>query len=1016
LIVRAGSGYAKVVRSWRIDSLGSVRVPRVMSWLVLATAVSLAMAPESKADREAAWTPGMHFADGTNERAPSPTVWGAAPAIDPRSASRALVELRRDFGAIWISWDESRQTAAGIMFARVGAPGSTSTASRAEDFARAMLAEHVAAFARGAAPSDFDIVANDLSAGIRTIGMTQRYAGIPVEGGQISFRFVDDHLVHTASQALPDVEVTLTDAPVAPTTASRAAMQWIERELGFGAMVTDTPRRTILPRWHADGWHYHDTLAIDVRLSDGEPGHWIVYLDAATGEPVARKQMVSTAANVRFEVPIRHPGTGRYAAVAPQLNVLQGGANATTDDVGDVTLSNSPTQVVTGVQGPLVRVLNEAGDEVSASFDVTDGDAITWSLADEFGDAQLSGFIHAGLAKEFVRAIDPDLDFLDDQFQVHVNLNGSCNAVSDGNDIYFLSGGQCQNTARIADVVYHEAGHSVHRAAIIPGVGAMESALSEGISDYLAATMVDDSGMGRGFFNNNDPLRELDPMGSEWTWPMDKGESHAEGRIIGGTLWDLRIAMQEQQGIDEGQQIVDNFWYQSIRRATDIPSMYAEVLVADDDDGSIANGTPNACLITEVFGLHGLVDPSQLGDVTIDLEQTKDGRQVILAQSLPAFDDCPFPEGAATLQWRIRETPDDVTTEAMVVQDGTWVATIPEQATGVVVEYRVLMDYGEGTLVSFPRNAADPWAQLFFGAAQPIYCLDETYEPSNWAFGGSGGTWSYGPLVDLGDGLGVDPSEPYDDDGVLLSQDGIYPPFANTTATGPVVDVEGRGDVRLHYQRWLTVEDAFFDDATIRANGEVVWSNLETAQANVHHVDRQWRFHDIPLADVITDGTVQLQFGLQSDGGLHMGGWTVDALCIVEIVEQVCGDDVVTGDEECDDGNTEPGDGCDEVCHDEPIDPTGEDTTGGDDDGTTGGADTTGGGDDGPMTTTTPMTSATTDPTNADGSSEDSTGGAGADASDGGCGCDAGRTRDRGAAWMLVGVVAMLRARRRRAA
>lgn len=970
-------------------------------------AMSLALVPESKATGADAWAPGTHFADGHHDQPPSPMVWGAAPTIDPRSASRALVELRKDFGPIWIAWDQARHTAAGILFARVGAPGTSDTPSRAEDFVRALLSVHAGAFASGAADSDFEIVANDLSAGIRTVGMTQHHAGIPVEGGQISFRFIDDKLVYAASQALPDIDVTLVDAPLDPTSAARLATRWIAREMGMASTVAGTPRRAILPRWRGGSWDYYDTLAVDVR-STTEPGHWTVYLDAADGEPVARRQMLFTAATVRMQVPVRHPGTARYDALAPQLNVLQSGAGATTDDNGEVTLSNSPTQVVTSVAGPLVRVLNEPGDEASASFDTADGETITWSIADEFGDAQLSGFVHAGLAKEFVRAIDPDLDFLDDQIQVHVNLNGSCNAVSDGNDVYFLSGGMCQNTARIADVVYHEVGHSVHRAAIIPGVGAQESALSEGISDYFAATMVDDSGMGRGFTYTDDPLRELDPMGSEWTWPMDKGESHAEGRIIGGTLWDLRTAMMELLGPDEGQLVVDNLWYQSIRRATDIPSMYAEVLVADDDDGTLANGTPNACLITEVFGVHGLVDPSQLGDVTIDLEQTKEGRQVILAQSLPVFDDCPFPDGTATLEWRVRETPDDVTSEAMVIEDGTWVATIPEHDTGVVVEYRVTMDYGEGTVVSFPRNAADPWAQLFFGAAQPIYCLDRTYEPSNWAFSGPGNNWSYGPLAG---GVGVDPGEPYDDDGVLLTQDGTYAQFSNTTATGPVVDVSGRNDVRLHYQRWLTVEDAFFDDATIRANGEVVWSNLETMQSNVHHVDRQWRFQDIPLDDVITDGQIQLQFGLTSDGGLQMGGWTVDSLCIVEIVQSVCGDGVVTGDEECDDENTEPGDGCDETCNDEPIDPTDGDSSGGD--GTSGNADTSGGNDDSTASATAPLTT-TNDFTSGGDGSESSSSGVGADASDGGCGCDAQRSQS-GAAWLLlVGAGVLTRTRRRR--
>lgn len=986
------------------------RPARVLSWTALAAAVSLAMVPESNAARDQAWAPGTHFADGHDEVPPSPMVWGAAPQIDPRSSSRALVELRKDFGPIWIAWDEARRVSAGIMFANVGASGTSDTPSRAEDFVRAMLSEHASAFAPGSSNADFVVASNDLSGGIRTVGLTQQHRGVPIEGGQVSFRFVGDKLVYAASQALPHVTVTMADAPIDDTTAARQATRSIARDLGVGATEAGVPRHVILPRWRSGAWQYHDAIAVEVRSTTSEPGHWMVYLDASDGDPLARRQMLFTEATVRFEVPIRHPGTGRYEALAPQLNVLESGQQATTDVLGAVALSASPTTLVTSVVGTIVRVLNEPGDEVTASFDLVDGDTVTWSIADEFGDAQLSGFIHAGVAKEYVRAIDPDLDFLDDQLQVHVNLNGSCNAVSDGNDVYFLSGGMCQNTARLADVVYHEVGHSVHRAALIPGVGAQESALSEGISDYFAATIVDDSGMGRGFVYDNNPLRELDPMGSEWTWPVDKGESHAEGRIIGGTLWDLRTAFQEMLGQDEGQQLADNLWYQSIRRAVDIPSMYPEVLVADDDDGTIGNGTPNACLITEVFGAHGLVDPSQLGDATLDVEQSQDGRRIVLAQSLPVFDDCPFPPGAATLEYRNRETPDEVSSIGMEIENGAWVATIAEHETGMVIEYRVTVDYGEGTVASFPRNAADPWAQLFFGAVQPIYCLDETYEPSNWAFAGAGNNWSYGPLAGGG---GIDPAEPYDDDGVLLSQDGTYAQFSDTAATGPIVDVAGRNDVRLHYRRWLTVEDAFFDDATIRANGQEIWSNLETEQSNVHHVDRQWRFHDIPLDEFITDDQIQLQFTLRSDGGLQMGGWTVDSLCIVEVVDSVCGDGVVTGDEECDDENTEPGDGCDEACNDEPVDPTGDDTTG--DDGDTSGADTSG-GDDGPMTSVTLTTDATASASasaSADGS-ESSSDSAGANADDGGCGCDASG-RDRGAWWMLVAGVAVVRSRRRRA-
>src|SRR5690606_10097957 len=129
--------------------------------------------------------------------------------------------------------------------------------------------------------------------------------------------------------------------------------------------------------------------------------------------------------------------------------------------------------------------------------------------------------------KQRVREIASEpLPWLDQQIKVTVSdSSGQCNAMSDGNDIYFYDGNEsCENTARIADVVYHEVGHSVHNQSLIPGVGLFEGALSEGISDYLSATITGDSGMARGFFLSDQPLRELDPQGFEWHWPEDRGE------------------------------------------------------------------------------------------------------------------------------------------------------------------------------------------------------------------------------------------------------------------------------------------------------------------------------------------------------------------------------------------------------------------------------------------------------------------------------------------------------------
>ena len=49
-------------------------------------------------------------------------------------------------------------------------------------------------------------------------------------------------------------------------------------------------------------------------------------------------------------------------------------------------------------------------------------------------------------------------------------------------------------------------------------------------------------------------------------------------------------------------------YYGVMQRAADIPSTYAEALVADDDNGDLADGTPNLCEIDAAFALHGLAD------------------------------------------------------------------------------------------------------------------------------------------------------------------------------------------------------------------------------------------------------------------------------------------------------------------------------------------------------------------------------------------------------------------------
>src|SRR5690606_6704952 len=105
---------------------------------------------------------------------------------------------------------------------------------------------------------------------------------------------------------------------------------------------------------------------------------------------------------------------------------------------------------------------------------------------------------------------------------------------------------------------------------------------------------------------------------------------------------------------------------------------------------------------------------------------------------------------------------------------------------------------------------------------------------------------------------------------------------------------------------------------------------------------REWRFHDVELTPFLgADGQLDLSFALTSDGGLELGGWTIDQLCIVGHDAAppppppppsgggLCGDGFLDQYEQCDDGNLQNGDGCSSGClleedeasdTDEPID------------------------------------------------------------------------------------------------
>jgi hypothetical protein len=741
---------------------------------------------------------------------------------------------------------------------RHAAPGAVEDAAVAERSARSFIAAHLRELAPGAVIGDFVLAANVVHDGKRTVSFWQTWRGMRVREGQLHVVIARDGIFFAQSQAVPFVAMSL------------------------GPEIVDAkPGRVV--------------VAVDGRVRIAEHrlrGTWDEWV-GLDGHVLVRENRVRDASSTLvYDVP--HPRPSMRAALpASEATIDVDGGAVTTGTDGAFTFAGPTGNVAPSLVGPRVRVVNAAGAPATGALTVTDGQPTTWSVAsDEAADAQLAAFVHASIAKARARSIVPGLAWIDQQVTVTVNEpGGACNASSTGDDLHFFAGdATCENTARVADVVYHELGHSLHFQSLIPGVGNYNLALSEGVADFFAASITGSSAIGRGYLRNSDaPVREMDPVGFEKIAPDDLVPSqHQSGLIIGGALWDLRRLLIERHGASEGTVRVDRVFRGVLERAPNISNSYMAALVGDDDDGDLGNGTPNQCEIDVAFARHGLAPAST--PITRFSQLVVDGDRVELPMTRGTLA-CEPAITSARIVVDGAESPMEVGADAL---RGTLTTT-------GVVRFAIEIEYGNGERRHFPENAADREYTAYVGETTPIWCERFDADPQ-WtqSLMGSPSPWSWGQPL----GFAGDPTAGFDGANVLGTQlggDGRYASIAQTKITTPVIDASMYREARLQFRRWLVVEDAMYDEASVEVNGTSVWSNA-LGDGFLTHQDREWRFVDYDVTEHAS--AISVAWTLASDASRALGGWNVDDVCIVGIDKiATCGDNVLDADEECDDAN-----------------------------------------------------------------------------------------------------------------
>ncbi|GAB4224304.1 MAG: hypothetical protein Kow0062_25830 [Acidobacteriota bacterium] len=237
--------------------------------------------------------------------------------------------------------------------------------------------------------------------------------------------------------------------------------------------------------------------------------------------------------------------------------------------------------------------------------------------------AERVSFFHLNLVRMLAKKW-LDVPWLDTTIRSNVNIQDTCNAFYNGSVNFYRSGGGCNNTGEIADVVQHEWGHGIDNNTL-----GGDSATGEGTGDHVAFIFQRDPVIGPYFRTSGAGVRNVDrlsnsrglltrdnvgskcsPAGTGCGGPLGY-ECHCEGEIYGQAGWDLAQALVGKYGFQTGWLAYERIFYESLPQAggylpEDANAIYDAYLAVDDDDGNLANGTPNGQEIFDAFDLHGI--------------------------------------------------------------------------------------------------------------------------------------------------------------------------------------------------------------------------------------------------------------------------------------------------------------------------------------------------------------------------------------------------------------------------
>jgi Zn-dependent metalloprotease len=780
--------------------------------------------------------------------------------------------------------------------------------------------------------SDFRIPVSDLviagtpsSEKFRYVNYYQTYQGLRVLDSRLVVKMTPDFkVVMFGADVYDQITVSVNPAITASTAGSFASADLYENIMN----ITVKPELSILPVPKDKSTEFHLVYTVNVSTMDANeiPADYYTLVDAVTGEILYRQNMVlhfgehdnhtmpGTVAEVQTEATIYmiNPYVTPVTVNLPNMDITANSSGFLTDGNGYVN---------TGITGPVSGSLSLSGSwstvrtaNVTPTFTTTFNAGLNTITFDNNSNIrERSAYYHVNVVHDHMKAAMPTFSGMDFSLPTNVDVSGTCNAFYNGVSInFYAQGGGCTSFATVADVIYHEYGHGINNEFYIDNGGTFQNgAMGEGYADFWAYSISESPvvGYGTDLAVSTDYIRRYDE--GRKVYPINiVGEVHADGEIIAGAWWDTYLNLGNDMSLTMDLFVeaylglqANTFNGNEGQAFTDV---LIDVLMADDTDADLTNGTPNGQAIVDAFDLHGI---SLISNATLTHTQVSTSAEAVVIPINADLDlDFPYTDYLSSVKCFYKVNNGAYTSLPMVNTTGdTYSVDLPAQPIGTVIYYYLGAEDINGLLtavIPIGASAPDPNIPHIILVGYSLKKTDDVgdfaEEFGNWTItlpsdNNTTGDWinaipmgSFGTAGDLstavqpyyqhttgGDLCFVTANAANETDGIGTADvDG-----GHTTLQSGTIDLTSYTNPTFTYWRWYT------NSPSSGANPNADWwqvyvsndnGSTWVAVENTKTSDQSWRRNAFRVQDYVTPtSTVKIKFiasdslrpGTNLDGG-----------------------------------------------------------------------------------------------------------------------------------------------------